>query len=57
MRLREYLNLEEESIRVLTIFRSFKNGYGTLVVSTNKVLIANDEAYNIELCEVICSIW
>ncbi len=29
--------------------RSFKNGYGTLVVSTNKGVIANDEVYNIEL--------
>ena len=38
--------------------RFFKNGYGTLVVSTNKGVIANDEAY--KLCvggEVLCSIW
>jgi len=38
--------------------RSFKNGYGTLVVSTNKGVIANDEAYKQNVGgEVICSIW
>ncbi len=38
--------------------RSFKNGYGTLVVSTNKGVIANDEAYKHRVGgEVICSIW
>jgi small subunit ribosomal protein S8 len=38
--------------------RSFKNGYGTLVVSTNKGVIANDEAYKQRVGgEVICSIW
>ncbi len=38
--------------------RSFKNGYGTLVVSTNKGVIANDEAYKHRVAgEVICSIW
>ena len=38
--------------------RSFKNGYGTIVVSTNKGVIANDEAYKNKVGgEVICSIW
>ncbi len=38
--------------------RSFKNGYGTLVVSTNKGVIANDEAFKLSVGgEVICSIW
>jgi len=38
--------------------RTFKNGYGTLVVSTSKGVIANDEAYKLGVGgEVICSIW
>ncbi len=38
--------------------RSFKNGYGTLVVSTNRGVIANDEAFKQKVGgEVICSIW
>jgi len=38
--------------------KSFKNGYGTLVVSTNKGVIANDEAFKLKVGgEVICSIW
>ena len=38
--------------------RSFKSGYGTLVVSTNKGVIANDEAFKQKVGgEVICSIW
>ena len=38
--------------------KSFKNGYGTIVVSTNKGIIANDEAYRNKVGgEVICSIW
>jgi small subunit ribosomal protein S8 len=38
--------------------KSFKNGYGTLVVSTNKGVIANDEAFKQNVGgEVICSIW
>jgi len=41
-----------------TEIRSFKNGYGTLVVSTNKGVIANDEAFKQKVGgEVICSIW
>jgi len=38
--------------------KSFKNGYGTLIVSTNKGVIANDEAYKLSVGgEVLCSIW
>ncbi len=38
--------------------KTFKNGYGTLVVSTNKGVIANDEAFKQKVGgEVICSIW
>jgi small subunit ribosomal protein S8 len=38
--------------------RFFKNGYGTLVVSTNKGVLANDEAFKLKVGgEVICSIW
>lgn len=36
----------------------FKNGYGTIVVSTNKGVIANDEAYKANVGgEALCSIW
>ncbi len=38
--------------------KRFKNGFGTLVVSTNKGVLANDEAYKLKVGgEVICSIW
>jgi small subunit ribosomal protein S8 len=38
--------------------KSFKNGYGTIIVSTNKGVIANDEAYKQNVGgEIICSIW
>jgi len=38
--------------------RSFKKGFGTLVVSTNKGVLANDEAYKLKVGgEIICSIW
>jgi len=38
--------------------KSFKNGYGTIVVSTNKGVITNEEAYKNKVGgEVICSIW
>lgn len=38
--------------------KSFKNGYGTIVVSTNKGVISNDEAYKLNVGgEVLCSIW
>jgi small subunit ribosomal protein S8 len=38
--------------------KTFKNGFGTIVVSTNKGVIANDVAYKENVGgEVICSIW
>jgi len=38
--------------------KTFKNGYGTLVVSTSQGVIANDEAVKRGIGgEVICSIW
>ena len=38
--------------------KNFKNGYGTIVVSTNKGVISNDEAYKLNVGgEVLCSIW
>ncbi|WP_457560747.1 30S ribosomal protein S8 [Caminibacter sp.] len=38
--------------------KNFKNGFGTLVVSTNKGVLPNDKAYQLKVGgEVICSIW
>ena len=38
--------------------KSFKNGYGTIIVSTNKGVISNDEAYKLNVGgEALCSIW
>ncbi|MDE5591811.1 MAG: 30S ribosomal protein S8, partial [Helicobacter sp.] len=38
--------------------KHFKNGYGTIVVSTSKGVIANDEAYRVNVGgEALCSIW
>ncbi len=38
--------------------KSFKNGYGTIIVTTSKGIIANDEAYKLNVGgEVLCSIW
>ena len=38
--------------------KNFKNGYGTIIVSTNKGVISNDEAYKLNVGgEVLCSIW
>jgi len=38
--------------------KSFKNGYGTIIVSTNKGVISNDEAYKQNVGgEVLCSVW
>jgi small subunit ribosomal protein S8 len=38
--------------------KSFKNGYGTIVVSTNKGVISNDEAYKLNVGgELLCSVW
>jgi len=38
--------------------KSFKNGYGTIIVSTNKGVISNDEAYKQNVGgEILCSVW
>ncbi len=38
--------------------KRFKNGYGTIVVSTSKGVLPNDEAYKLGVGgEVLCSIW
>lgn len=38
--------------------KRFKNGYGTIVLSTNRGVIANDEAYRANVGgEALCSIW
>ena len=38
--------------------KSFKNGYGTLIVSTSKGVLPNDEAYKSGIGgEIICSVW
>lgn len=38
--------------------KRFKNGYGIIVVSTSKGVIANDEAYKANVGgEALCSIW
>ena len=38
--------------------KSFKNGYGTLIVSTSKGVLPNDEAFKQNVGgEVICSVW
>jgi small subunit ribosomal protein S8 len=38
--------------------KNFKNGYGTIIVSTNKGVIANDEAYKLNVGgELLCSVW
>ena len=38
--------------------KNFKNGYGTIVVSTNKGIIANDEAFASNVGgEVLCTVW
>lgn len=38
--------------------KSFKNGYGTIIVSTNKGIISNEEAYKLNVGgEVLCSVW
>ncbi len=38
--------------------KTFKNGYGTIIVSTNKGVISNDEAYKLNVGgEILCSVW
>jgi len=38
--------------------KSFKNGYGTLIVSTSNGILPNDEAFKRGIGgEIICSVW
>jgi len=38
--------------------KSFKNGHGVIVVSTNKGVISNDEAFAAKVGgEVLCTVW
>ena len=38
--------------------KSFKNGYGTIIVSTSKGVLPNDEAFKLGIGgEVLCTIW
>ena len=38
--------------------KNFKNGYGTIILSTNKGIVANDEAFAANVGgEVLCSVW
>ena len=38
--------------------KSFKNGYGSFIITTSKGVMANDEAYKNNVGgEVLCSIW
>jgi small subunit ribosomal protein S8 len=38
--------------------KNFKNGYGTIIVSTNKGILANDKAYATKVGgEVLCTVW
>ncbi len=38
--------------------KSFKNGYGTIIVSTSKGVLPNDEAFKLGVGgEVLCTVW
>ena len=38
--------------------KRFKNGYGTIIVSTSKGILPNDKAYELGLGgEVMCTVW
>ncbi|OUR70456.1 30S ribosomal protein S8 [Arcobacter sp. 31_11_sub10_T18] len=38
--------------------KNFKNGYGTIIVSTSKGVLANDEAHAANLGgELLCTVW
>jgi small subunit ribosomal protein S8 len=41
-----------------TDVKKFKNGYGTIIVTTSKGVLANDEAYKENVGgEILCTIW
>ena len=38
--------------------KRFKNGYGTIIVSTSKGILPNDKAYELGIGgEVVCTVW
>ena len=38
--------------------KSFKNGYGTIIISTSKGVLPNDEAFKLGIGgEVLCTLW
>jgi small subunit ribosomal protein S8 len=38
--------------------KRFKNGYGTIIVSTSQGVLANDKAYELGIGgEVLCTVW
>lgn len=38
--------------------KSFKNGYGTIIISTSKGVLPNDEAFKLGVGgEVLCTVW
>ena len=38
--------------------KNFKNGYGTIILSTSKGIVANDEAFAANVGgEVLCTVW
>lgn len=58
MKLQESRNREDSVYKGRNELKRFKNGYGTIVVSTSKGVIANDDAYRANVGgEALCSIW
>jgi small subunit ribosomal protein S8 len=59
--IRELKRISKPGRRVYKGYRevkNFKNGYGVIILSTNKGVIPNDEAYRLKVGgEVLCSIW
>jgi small subunit ribosomal protein S8 len=44
--------------KISSDIKKFKNGYGTIILSTSKGIISNDEAYsNNTGGEVLCTVW
>ena len=38
--------------------KKFKNGYGTIIITTSKGVLSNDEAHNLNVGgEVLCTVW
>lgn len=38
--------------------KKFKNGYGTIIITTSRGVLSNDEAHNLNVGgEVLCTVW